>query len=109
MIPSLGIIAKIKLELSGAPSYTSGAQIWKGAHASLNKSVDRINNTPTNRSSLAIIWLTLNNKRVEISFKLNVPSTEKINTVPSKKQPDIKDPAIKYFSPASDEKEDFRL
>lgn len=35
--PILGIIEKTKVALRGAPSYTSGAQKWKGAQANLNK------------------------------------------------------------------------
>ena len=38
-----------------------------------------------------------------------MPKKEKRVAVPNKNQPDIKEPEIKYFRPASVEKAEFRL
>lgn len=53
--------------------------------------------------------MILNIKSEYISCKFKVPKKEKRVAVPNKNQPDIKEPEIKYFRPASVEKAEFRL
>jgi len=45
----------------------------------------------------------------KIEFKFNVPKHPYIKEAPNKKNPEKKDPDIKYFNPASVEKEEFLL
>ena len=49
----LGIIENKTVELKGEPSYTSGDQKWKGAHAILKSSVIVINITPNKTAALS--------------------------------------------------------
>lgn len=45
-IDIFGITVNHVVTIVGTPSYTSGAQLWKGAAATLNKNPTPINNTP---------------------------------------------------------------
>ena len=45
-IEILGITVNQVVTIVGTPSYTSGAQLWKGAAATLNKNPTPIINTP---------------------------------------------------------------
>jgi hypothetical protein len=49
IIANFGVIEKKAVTLVGAPSYTSGAQKWKGAAVSLNKKPTAIKRIPTER------------------------------------------------------------
>ena len=105
--------------LVGAPSYTSGAHMWKGAAVNLNRKPIIRNISPKAKlserpkSKLKIFskkelepgWA--NNKCK--SAKFVVPVEPYINEIPKSINPDEKAPKIKYFSPASVEKAEFFL
>jgi len=46
-IEIFGITVNQVVTIVGTPSYTSGAQLWKGAAATLNKNPTPINSTPS--------------------------------------------------------------
>src|SRR5579863_4342332 len=79
---------------AGAPSYTSGVQMWNGAAATLNPSPTNMNATATNASngtgpawSVPLIWLIFVD-----------PVAPNISATPYKKNAVANEPSRKYFS-----------
>lgn len=106
-IEILGITVNHVVTIVGTPSYTSGAQLWKGAAATLNNKPTPIINIPktipcvmlSDPETLAI---------VEILSKLVSPVYEQIILDPSKISAEDKAPSRKYLSPADVADSEFR-
>ena len=78
----------------GAPSYTSGAQKWKGAAESLKPMPINSMITPTKTIELFVPFPTTS--RICIISKL--PETPYINAMPKSKKPDANAPIKKYLN-----------
>lgn len=106
----MGTTVKKIVELVGEPSYTSGAHIWKGAAAILKKNAIEIHiqacSTDTCNGKVSN-WKSVKNK--ERLPKFVVPVHPYNKDTPNKNKADENDPKIKYFNPASKEKEEFFL
>src|SRR5271154_1182078 len=82
---------------AGAPSYTSGVQIWKGAAATLKPKPTNMNATATNAS----IGIGLACKTLLIWLMFVEPVAPNINATPYRKNAVANDPSRKYLSEAS--------
>src|ERR1700683_5521783 len=79
---------------AGAPSYTSGVQIWNGATATLNPSPTNMNATATNASNG-----TGPARNVPPIVSMCVePVAPNINATPYRKNAVANEPSRKYFS-----------
>ena len=96
----LGTTAKKAVIDVGAPSYTSGVHIWKGAIEILNAIADKIIiMAKTNKG-----WFNdMFEKLVAKVVNDVVPVIPKIKDTPNNKNPDAIAPKMKYFNPASEE------
>ena len=108
---SLGITENIIVEANGDPSYTSGDQKWNGAAATLKNSVKVTKSTPirikTFNESNSENESKANNQFKMLKFR--VPKQPYNKAAPNKKTPEMNDPEIKYFKPASVENEESLL
>ena len=98
IVAILGTIAKNAVTIFGAPSYTSGAHIWKGAAANLNKIAIAINRTPILISNVEVISYQI---KLYIPLKFVSPVKIYINVDPNNNKPELRLPRTKYFKPAS--------
>src|ERR1700723_467408 len=96
-VAALGAVDMKPTTGAGAPSYTSGVQIWKGAAATLNPRPTNIramatytSNTTGPASSFRLIWSMLVN-----------PVAPNMSATPYRKNAVANDPRRKYLSEAS--------
>ena len=107
----LGIIEKIIVELKGAPSKTSGDQKWKEAQDNLKSKVPviRINPVLINKYKKELFAIIGKENNIAKWLKLSVPTDPYKIEEPKRKNPEMKEPAIKYLIADSAEKIESRL
>ena len=83
----------------GVPSYTSGAQTLNGTTVNLNNKLEYIN---IKLKIISLLYFVVN-KNKDNSFKLVKPVIPYNKAIPKSNKPEIIEPKIKYFKPASEE------
>ena len=104
-IEILGITVSHVVTIVGTPSYTSGAQLWNGAAATLNKNPTPMINTP---NTTEMSFVPAIDTRLQMLSKLVSPVQAQIKLDPNKISADDNAPNRKYFRPADVADSEFR-
>ena len=99
-IEILGITLNHVVTIVGTPSYTSGAQLWNGAAAILNKNPAVITTRPSITPCVTLSDVVETEIRLLIASRLVRPVYAYTRADPSKIRADDNAPNRKYFSPA---------